>query len=261
MIVNKEISGDTYKNLIDYAYNECNYVLVKYYIDQHPGDGKEMMDIILSTPGFTKDDIIKNYSDNYLDKAYDHFKDNEKIFNDTYLGNRKRKFLKGNIYRDSEYFRRKRTIKNNISRIYYDYIKETWLNRFKHNIVFKKINFVENIVIDDLDDLDVFTIDFQKVPTTSVKIPHSEVYVLKFNEEMKEELLRRNSIYDYYFPKSLEDISFLKDNSYWLYSITHEEICDIYCEDKKEFEYLKSLGIEFEGNKFEKTVHFEELNM
>ena len=260
MVVNKEISGDTYKNLIDYAYNKCNYILVKYYIDQHPKNGKEMMDIILSTPGFTKDDIIKNYSDIYLDKAYEYFKDNEKIFNDIYLRNRKRKFLNENIYRDSEYFQRKRTIKDNISRVYYNYIKEKWLNRFKHNIVFKTINFVEDLVIDYSDN---FPIDFQKDTTTYVtkKIPHSEVYVLKFNDEIKEDLLSKNSIYDYYFPKSLEDISFLKDNSYWLYSVTHEEICDIYCEDEQEFKYLKSLGIEFEDDKFEKTAHFEKINI
>lgn len=258
MIVSKEISGDTYRNLINYAYNECNYILVKYYIDQHPENGKEMMDIILSTPGFTKDEIIKNYSDNYLAKAYEYFKDNKEIFNDIYLGKRKREFEKGNIYRDSEYFSRKISIKNNISRVYYDYIKEKWLNKFKHNIVFNTIDFIDDIVIDDLDS---FTIDVQKISTTSVKIPHSEVYVFKFNEEMKKELLSRNSIYDYYFPESLEYISFLKDNSYWLYSVTHENICDIYCENEEEFKYLQSLGIEFEDNKFEKTVHFENLNM
>ncbi len=249
MIVSKEIEGDTYKQLINYAYSKCNYLLVKYYTDQHWKKSTKTLEIILATPGFTKDDIIKNYSDDYLEYAYRYFKDNEKIFDWNYFQVRKRKNLSND--KEHEYFNRKSIIKGTINRFIYNYIKEEWLKKVKHNIVLKRTNFTEDFIVDFLED---FGKDFNN------KIPYSEVYVLKFNEEMKKELLNRKSIYDYKFLESLEDISFLKDNSYWLYSITHENICDIYCEDEKEFEYLKSLGIEFEGNKFEKIFNSEKLD-
>ena len=44
--------------------------------------------------------------------------------------------------------------------------------------------------------------------------------------------------------------AFIKGNDYWLYSITSREYCDILCENEKELEYLKTIGIEFKKDKF-----------
>ncbi len=62
-------------------------------------------------------------------------------------------------------------------------------------------------------------------------------------------LKNKSSIYDWIKP-GIEDICFLKDDKIWLYSIAHEEYCLIYCENEKEYEFLKSIGIEFEGDCF-----------
>lgn len=77
-----------------------------------------------------------------------------------------------------------------------------------------------------------------------------EILFYKFDEKLKEYMLTNKDLYDWFNPDRPEDISIFKNGYCWLYSITHEEMCDIYCEDEKEYEYLKSIGIEFWESKF-----------
>ena len=56
---------------------------------------------------------------------------------------------------------------------------------------------------------------------------------------------------------SPEDIAFYRASRYFLYSISHESMLSIYYESKDEYEYLKSLGIEF---KYDKYVPINEKN-
>ncbi len=72
-------------------------------------------------------------------------------------------------------------------------------------------------------------------------------------QEENKELLNKKSIYDWCFLTSLEDLCFYKNGYCWLYSVAHEEICDIFCENEEEYEYLKSIGIKFVDDKFVPT--------
>lgn len=72
-------------------------------------------------------------------------------------------------------------------------------------------------------------------------------------QEENKELLNKKSIYDWCFLTSLEDLCFYKNGYCWLYSVGHEEICDIFCENEEEYEYLKSIGIKFVDDKFVPT--------
>ena len=69
-------------------------------------------------------------------------------------------------------------------------------------------------------------------------------------------------MYNWLNPNYPEDVAFFKDGYCWLYSVAHEDICDIYCTDENEYETLKEIGIEFYENKFEQTpkaqLYFEQ---
>lgn len=76
-------------------------------------------------------------------------------------------------------------------------------------------------------------------------------YYFKIDEHIKSSvLLNKKNLWDFVYPYSLEDISFLKDNQYWLKSVAHEKICVIYCESEEEYEYLKSIGVEFYEDRY-----------
>lgn len=84
-----------------------------------------------------------------------------------------------------------------------------------------------------------------------------EIIFLKTTPELKEYILENHDLYAWLNPKYPEDISFFKDRYCWLYSIAHEELCFIYCKDEEEYEYLKSIGIEFVEDKFVPTPYEE----
>ena len=63
--------------------------------------------------------------------------------------------------------------------------------------------------------------------------------------------LEKNSIEDWIFYKELEDLSFYrgKDESSCLFrSVSHEEFSWINWNNKKEYKYLKSIGIKIRGD-------------
>ena len=72
----------------------------------------------------------------------------------------------------------------------------------------------------------------------------------RFSAEIKNYLLTNKNLYAWLNPGYPEDISFFKDGYCWLYSVAHEDLCDIYCENEKEYEYLKSIGIQFWDDEF-----------
>lgn len=124
-------------------------------------------------------------------------------------------------------FRRLLIIKSSINLVFYNHVKEMWLEKIKHNLVGEQLI--------DVKEENIFDIAI--------------LYIFKFNEEMKNDILAKMSLYEWCQPKYLDDIAFIKNNNYWLYSITSREYCDILCENEQEFEYLKFIGIEFEDDK------------
>ena len=77
-------------------------------------------------------------------------------------------------------------------------------------------------------------------------------------------MLSNSDLYAWLNPNYPEDISFFKDGYCWLYSVAHEEMCDIYCESVEEYNYLRSIGIEFIDDKFieisNNELYFENYN-
>lgn len=92
-----------------------------------------------------------------------------------------------------------------------------------------------------------------------------EIFFYQTTEKLKQYLLFNKNLYEWNNPKWPEDISFFKNGYCWLYSVTHENFCYIYCENKEEYEYLKSIGIEFQEKEFKSTpkneLYYENYNI
>lgn len=79
------------------------------------------------------------------------------------------------------------------------------------------------------------------------------VYFYNFSDKTKEYLLYNRDLYEWLNPDYPEDLAFFEDGYCWLYSVAHEQLCFIYCDDEQEYEYLKSIGIEFYEEDFMHT--------
>ena len=70
---------------------------------------------------------------------------------------------------------------------------------------------------------------------------------MKLRDDLKKEMLSKNSIFDWVSPLLIDDVKFYKKGKPWLFSTTHEEQCYIYYTNEKERNYLKSIGIKFKN--------------
>ena len=89
----------------------------------------------------------------------------------------------------------------------------------------------------------------------------SNILFYKFDEDLVDFLLKNDNLYNWLNPDFPEDIAFFKDGYCWLYSVAHEEMCVIYCSDKKEYVEMKNMGIKFYEKDFElipkEKIYFE----
>lgn len=218
MLVEEEILEDTYKALMDYLFKKCDSISLTKYRDQHEDESMHDLSVILKETGYSINYIIDNYSVQFLDEIYDRFKDNTKIFDlklDVFTNQYKR------ICTDSI-----------IGWLYYNEMNLKWLNKNKVNIINCKKN--DNCL-------------------GNPNVYHSDTYTIKLTDEIKSEILSKKSLYDWHWPNSLEDICFFKDGYCFLETISHEKLCFIYCDDKEEYEYLKSIGIKIFEKEFKPT--------
>lgn len=88
-----------------------------------------------------------------------------------------------------------------------------------------------------------------------------KIYFYKLNDKWTEFLLSNQDLYSWLNPKYPEDIAFFKGNVCWLSVISHEELCEIFIREQKEYDYLKSIGIEFYEESFQvadaKELYYE----
>ena len=88
------------------------------------------------------------------------------------------------------------------------------------------------------------------------EIPYASTYYYKKNKELLNFFLEKNSIYEWVFENSLEDLSFYIGGSPFIQTVAHEHLCWIECRNKEEYEYLKSIGIKFLEKEFEPSIYF-----
>lgn len=171
----------------------------------------------------------QNYNSEYIYNNY-----SQKLLNDLYDTFKKDKMIINNI----DNYNAKQSFASPIKWLYYEKNVKLWLKRNNEYILKKIEKKAQNIHI-------------------------STVYCLQLVPEIKEEVLSKKHLYtSWLFPNSVENICFFKNGCCWLYSVAHEKLCDIFCKNEEEYEYLKSIGIEFFEENFSPTpkdeLYYEE---
>ncbi len=226
MKVKQNIKSFSYEKLIDYATNNNDVISVTYRPNQHEQEYMKIIDSLLKL-GISKRYIINNYSDEFIGSFFEKHKNNEVLFDEEYI-EKYEEGIRNNTNRRSykkKYEQRLDYINSNFKRIFYDYTVKEFLNKYKSNIVHEEKSIYKN--------------------NNGNEILISIKYYFKLSEELKLNILRKKSVYDWCFPKSIENIEFYKNGKCWLLSVSHEKILDIFCKSEEEYKYLKSIGIEF----------------
>ena len=228
MKVNK-IKDDVYKKLLNDIFKKCDMISLEKYNDQHKDETRKVIDIITKSGKYLIKKIINDYSIELLNEIYDEFKNNINIFDDDY----KKKYEQNKYDKKMKINNRKSVIQESLNWEVYDYLTNSWLNSYKNNIAFSSETYIKDIKLNN---------------------NYSSLYFVRLDNALKEEILNIG-LYDWCFPLLLENLSFYKNGFCWLSSVAHEEICEIYFQegDKLEYEYLKSIGIEFIEKEFVPT--------
>lgn len=221
MVIKGNVKEKTYKKMMKYIISKCDVISVSRHLNYDIIENNRVIDIILSDKNMSKSEIINNYSEKYLEKVSEAYKDNKVIFNEKYISKFKLNHKLKRPLSCFKYEQRKRYIKNAIRWSVYDYNVTAWLKKFQNDLIYIKNK-----------DSDYVT------------------YYFRMSENLKYDILSKNSLYDWKYPLSIEDIAFFK-NKYCLFcSEIHEEMCDLYCKDENEYKYFKSIGIEFYDSKY-----------
>lgn len=75
MLVKKSIVGGTYINLMEYILPKCDIIALKKCYCQRKEGMSEIQRTVLSVSNYSESDILKRYSDSFLDDIYNQFKD------------------------------------------------------------------------------------------------------------------------------------------------------------------------------------------
>lgn len=225
------MTKETYKKLIDYVYQTCNVVEFKKYTSGHVHFNQRIISAILN--GKPKNLNISDKKE-CIDSLYDLFKDDCFIFDYNY----KKQYETNNLGLNNEFFQKliQKDRRSVIESSVFSYIYDLKTNNF----LFK-----------NKDDFISANEDIKKIGDYD-----NSYYHFKLSENLKKELTAKNTIYDWKYPLTLEDICFFKKDGVCLFwSISHEEIYEICFQENEEteYEYLKSIGIEFVEEKFTPT--------
>lgn len=267
MEISKNIKGIGYKKLIEYAIKNCDVVSFVYRLDQHKDITNKFLEV-LNNDNWSRKYIINNYSYKLIGKIFESYKDNNIIFDNISICykqmldkitdyNHFKDFLSDKKYQNYLINKYKKygfkisfdniTHKEYKEFIKYDYrldsIDEKINKIFYKNVVEKFIDKYKQYIIDE--EKTTFSYDQEKEKITDIK------YYIKITDELKDDILKRKSIFDWCFPFNIEDIEFYKDGYCWLFSVAHEKMFNIYCKNEKEYEFLKSIGVNFKNKKFE----------
>lgn len=258
MYVKENIKDEVYKNVIDYFLNKCDVVSFTYRPDQHPDDTQKIKKI-LSELTYSQSYIERNYSYELISEFFKCNKDNALLFDEEYKNTFKKYLKEQTNYKEYKSFKKDSNYKSKLydkydkynikidldnltydqyktfiiydnrlnyiwsifSRLYYEYIVNEFINKYKDNIIYERKNYDNECII-------------------------SIQYFLKITDNLEKRIIRRNSIFDWSYPNSIEDLALYKKGVCQLFSIAHEGILNISCESENEYKYLKSIGVKFD---------------
>lgn len=222
----KKINNNAYKKLIMYAYEICDKVelkKIKHFV-VNKEKKQEILKIIISNPKFTKENLIKNYSEKTLDDIYFEYKDDNRFFCDNEI--RKKLHYKNDVEYQNVLTKYKKSYINSIIELFlYNERCIKFLEKYENNIIDK------------------------------ISTEYEEYYYFKMDKQFINFFMdETDNIYDFTFPYNLENLCIYINDDIWLESVVDDKLCFINCRSEEEYEKLKSFGIDFAKEKYEKEL-------
>jgi hypothetical protein len=214
----KKIPKNNFLILLDYIFKKCNYVsLSKHYYNNICGE--DICNIILEEEKISRKDFCQKYTFEDISTLCKLYEKNDRILLliQPFYKNRK-------IITMVEIDIIHGYISLALEQFFYKYNIQIFLDKY-----LSEVKYVKNLYL-----------GLEKEIT-----PHGVEYYLEITDEIEKYIINKGYIWNFVYPYGIEDICFLKNNQYWLKSIAHEKLCFIYCESEEEYNYLKSIGIEF----------------
>lgn len=222
----KKINNNAYKKLIMYAYEICDKVelkKIKHFV-VNKEKKQEILKIIISNPKFTKENLIKNYSEKTLDDIYFEYKDDNRFFCDNEI--RKKLHYKNDVEYQNVLTKYKKSYINSIIELFlYNERCSKFLEKYDNNIIDK------------------------------ISTEYEEYYYFKMDKHFIDFFMNEtDNIYDFTFPYNLENLCIYINDDIWLESVADDKLCFINCRTEEEYEKLKSFGINFVKEKHKKEL-------
>lgn len=222
----KKINNNAYKKLIMYAYEICDKVelkKIKHFV-VNKEKKQEILKIIISNPKFTKENLIKNYSEKTLDDIYFEYKDDNRFFCDNEI--RKKLHYKNDVEYQNVLTKYKKSYINSIIELFlYNERCSKFLEKYENNIIDK------------------------------ISTEYEEYYYFKMDKHFIDFFMNEtDNIYDFTFPYNLENLCIYINDDIWLESVADDKLCFINCRTEEEYEKLKSFGINFVKEKHKKEL-------
>ena len=222
----KIINNNAYKKLIMYAYEICDKVelkKIKHFV-VNKEKKQEILKIIISNPKFTKENLIKNYSEKTLDDIYFEYKNDNRFFCDNEI--RKKLHYKNDVEYQNVLTKYKKSYINSIIELFlYNERCIKFLEKYENNIIDK------------------------------ISTEYEEYYYFKMDKHFIDFFMNEtDNIYDFTFPYNLENLCIYINDDIWLESVADDKLCFINCRTEEEYEKLKSFGINFVKEKHKKEL-------
>jgi len=222
----KKINNNAYKKLIMYAYEICDKVelkKIKHFV-VNKEKKQEILKIIISNPKFTKENLIKNYSEKTLDDIYFEYKDDNRFFCDNEI--RKKLHYKNDVEYQNVLTKYKKSYINSIIELFlYNERCIKFLEKYENNIIDK------------------------------ISTEYEEYYYFKMDKHFIDFFMNEtDNIYDFTFPYNLENLCIYINDDIWLESVADDKLCFINCRTEEEYEKIKSFGINFVKEKHKKEL-------
>lgn len=251
----KKIDENSYFKLINHYIDDFDYFSLAKYYDNNSETYLQVIDVILKN---LSEDISFLISRKNFDKLYNLFKTNKeikKIYIDREIHNivimdevidkmscdEKTKDRMKNKY-DKELLIQKNKLNDLNLDIQTNNPKDNIINPVNWFIYENKVNeFIKDYsksIFKKTKEIRNFGFSFEK------NTLHRIIYNFKIDNRSNE-LLKNKYLCNWKYPDELEDLCIYKNNRLWLDSVNHEDMYNIYCENEEEFNYLKSIGIEF----------------
>ena len=224
MIIKNESVYRKGDELVNYLLDKCDMISVYvYYHYLNRSDVDKVIKVISINDNELLNNLLENYNQKRIEYICDKYKDNSLIFDEEFMESAWKEDKKAFEFYKNRY------IYGALRQCVDEHLANKWLMKYKSNLISKKKEYLAD----------------------SISIPKHESgvrYYLKLDEKLKEEIKSKSSLYDWDSP---EDICFFKDSKCLLETVSHEELCWLYCYSEDEYNLYRKMGIKFFNDEYD----------